>query len=47
MLRFASAALKTALSLLLFLLLPVLAAKAETKVLINEFLSINNGIIQD
>ncbi|HPY58339.1 MAG: chitobiase/beta-hexosaminidase C-terminal domain-containing protein, partial [Bacteroidales bacterium] len=45
--RFASAALRTALSLLLFLLLPVLAIKAETKVLINEFLSINNGIIQD
>ena len=35
------------MSLLLFLLLPVLAIKAETKVLINEFLSINNGIIQD
>ncbi len=46
MLRFVTAALKTGLLLVLFLS-SVFAVNADSKLVINEFMSINDGIIQD
>ena len=45
--RFICAAIKTGLTLILFLFTSVSVIKASPKLVINEFMSINDGIIQD